>query len=226
MLTLANLFCGCLALVEVLKNGYILGACLLMALALICDFLDGFLARLLKVSSPIGVQLDSLADMVTFGVLPAALYSWVLQQYTHIPAPYHLLAFVIAMFSCLRLAKFNIDTRQSDSFIGVPTPANAIFIAALALNIDQASMDFLTKLFENKGVALGFVAVSSYMLVAELPLFALKFKDFSWAGNSVKYVFLLASLVLLLLFKVVALPWIIIAYVLLSAAVFFLGKKA
>jgi CDP-diacylglycerol---serine O-phosphatidyltransferase len=216
MLTLINLLCGCIGLVEVLQNNFITGACLFMVVALVADFFDGFLARALGVSSPIGKELDSLADMVTFGVLPAAMMVWVLKNHTQLPDPYHNIGFLIALFSAWRLAKFNIDTRQSDSFIGVPTPANAMFVAAMALNIESGSADWLSMAFGNSWVAVGMLLLLCYLMVAELPLMAFKFKTFGWVANKLKYTFLVLAVLALLWFKTLALPWVIIAYVLLS----------
>lgn len=182
-------------------------------LAAIFDFFDGFAARLLKVSSPIGKELDSLADMLTFGFLPAALIFQMLRQAEIAPwVPY--LAFVIAVFSALRLAIFNVDTRQTTSFIGVPTPANALFLSSFPaiLHYSDLPLDFI----RSPWFLLGISFLFSFLLVAELPLLALKFKNFSWADNKVKYIFLITSLLLIFLFKFVAIPLIIILYILVS----------
>lgn len=182
-------------------------------LAAIFDFFDGFAARLLKVSSPIGKELDSLADMLTFGFLPAALIFQMLRmQEVNEWVPY--LAFIIAVFSALRLAKFNIDTRQTTSFIGLPTPANALFLSSFPaiLYYSDLPVDFIREPW----FLLACTVIFSFLLVAELPLFALKFNDFSWTGNKLKYIFLLTSVLLIILLKFVAIPLIIILYVLVS----------
>lgn len=210
-LTCANLVCGCLGIIEVLE-GNLVWAPYLIWLAAIFDFFDGFAARTLKVSSPIGGELDSLADMVTFGVLPSLVLFAMLRE-AAVPAWVPYLALVVAIFSALRLAKFNVDTRQTTSFIGVPTPANALLISAFPL-IVQRHPDWS---FMHHPAFLLVVAFGmSYLLVAEIPLFALKFKNFGWQHNQVKYIFLVLSLLLIIFFTFVAIPLIIILYVLLS----------
>ncbi len=182
-------------------------------LAAIFDFFDGFAARLLNVSSPIGGELDSLADMVTFGFLPSAMVFNMLQE-NELPFWVPYLAFVIAVFSALRLAKFNVDTRQTTSFIGLPTPANALFISAFPLILEYSGLPL--EFISNPWFLIVCSFTLSFLLVAELPLFALKFKSFKWQDNKLKYIFLIASLVLIILLKFVAIPLIIILYILLS----------
>ncbi len=217
-LTCANLLCGCVGIVEVFHNNMLL-SCALIGLAAVFDFFDGFAARLLKVSSPIGKELDSLADMVTFGLLPAVIIYQLLVR--AVPGVEDLwipnLAFIIAVCSALRLAKFNIDPRQSDSFIGVPTPANALLIASLPFIL--RNYPGWEPLIVNTTNLLVFSALMSFLLVVELPLFALKFKSFGWAGNEVRYGFLLGSLVLLVLLGFLAVPLVVALYVLLSAGI-------
>ncbi len=224
-LTCANLLCGCVGIVEVFHNNMLL-SCVLIGLAAVFDFFDGFAARLLKVSSPIGKELDSLADMTTFGVLPAMIvYQLLLRS---VPGLEDLwipnLAFLIAVCSALRLAKFNIDPRQSDSFIGVPTPANALLIASLPFII--RSYPEWEPMIVNTTNLLIFTAVMSYLLVAELPLFALKFKSFGWAGNEVRYTFLLISAGLLVALGFLAVPLVVGLYVLFSAGLSLRKTKA
>ena len=214
-LTCGNLLSGCIGIVAAFQGGQegLILATYMIWLAGLFDFLDGFAARLLKVSSPIGGELDSLADMLTFGFLPAAMVFTLLQESGTEPwLPY--LAFVIAVFSALRLAKFNIDTRQTDSFIGLPTPANALLISSfpLIMAYSTLSLEFIT----NPWFLLSSSFVLSFLLVAELPLFALKFKNFSWQDNKIKYIFLITSVVLIILLKFVAIPLVIILYVLFS----------
>lgn len=222
-LTCANLLCGCVGVVEVFHNNMLL-SCALIGLAAVFDFFDGFAARLLKVSSPIGKELDSLADMVTFGLLPAVIIYQLLVR--SVPGVEDLwipnLAFIIAICSALRLAKFNIDPRQSDSFIGVPTPANALLIASLPFIL--RNNPGWEPLIVNTTNLLVFSAIMSFLLVAELPLFALKFKSFGWAGNEVRYGFLLVSLVLLLFLGILAVPLVVALYVLLSAGIALLSR--
>ena len=227
--TCGNLLCGCIGIVAVFHDNSVLAA-YLIGLAAVLDFLDGFLARLLKAYSPIGKELDSLADCVTFGVLPAVIVFDLFRRsfpYTTLEAdPVPLLcylAFLIAIFSALRLAKFNVDTRQTHSFIGVPTPANAILIASLPLIMD--SVFFASILILNQAFLIGLTLVMSYLLVAEFELFALKFKHYGWAGNQIKYIFLILSVVLLGWLHYVAIPLIIFLYILFSVAENWFGKK-
>lgn len=203
-LTCSNLICGCLGIISLFTNKlepayFIWAAC-------VFDFLDGFAARLLKVSSPIGKELDSLADVVSFGVLPAlAVYTWI-DPNTPLYLPY--IALLIAVFSALRLAKFNIDTNQTDSFIGVPTPANALFLSALPF-LPEAIRHAVFSPYALAAIAI----VCSLLLVAPLPLFALKFKTFRWQGNQLRFTFLGISVLLLLALHAGAIPFIILFYI-------------
>jgi CDP-diacylglycerol---serine O-phosphatidyltransferase len=219
-LTCGNLLCGCIGIVAVFHDNNVL-ASYLIGLAAVLDFFDGFVARWLNAHSPIGKELDSLADCVTFGVLPAIIVFDLFRRsfpYTTLAAqpipPLCYLAFLLAVFSALRLAKFNVDTRQTHSFIGVPTPANAMLIASLPLIMDNVF--FAGIIILNQGFLIGLTLVMSYLLVAEIELFALKFKHYGWEGNQIKYVFLILSVVLLAWLQYVAIPLIIFLYVLLS----------
>jgi CDP-diacylglycerol--serine O-phosphatidyltransferase len=230
IMTLGNLLCGCLGIVFVFE-GNLLWASYLIFIAGILDFLDGFVARLLNQHSEIGKQLDSLADMVTFGVLPSFIIAKLIQisttqntvlsdiipsnllSQTHLPTLAYV-AFVLALFSCLRLAKFNIDTRQSDSFIGVPTPANAIVVAAFPLIlVFNPEYKFIIL---NCTILIAYTLIMSYLLISEIPLFALKFKNFSWVTNQIKYIFLILSVILLVALQFVGIPLIIFLYIILS----------
>ncbi len=225
ILTCCNLLSGVFGIISVFHSDLILAAWLLI-LGGIFDFFDGFVARLLKSSSPIGKELDSLADVITFGVLPAAiLYSLIqdaVPDFTDLWKAY--LAFgLISVFSALRLAKFNVDTRQSESFIGVPTPANGFFVASLPFII-KYNPEY-KPLIVNQYVLLGYVVVMCYLLISEVPLFALKFKTFDWNNNKLKYIFILLSLLLLLVFKFVAIPLCILLYILMSMVNMVASKK-
>lgn len=210
VLTSANLICGCLGIMSVFN--YPVEPAYFIWAACVFDFLDGFVARMLKVSSPIGKQLDSLADMVTFGVLPAmAMFQWIDTSAEAGWMPY--LALFIAVFSALRLAKFNIDESQTDSFIGLPTPANALFLSALVFLPES-----LRQLIFTEAGLLTITLVFSFLLVAPIALFALKFKNFKWKGNEVRLTFILLSIFLLLIFKTGALPFIILSYIIISLA--------
>jgi CDP-diacylglycerol--serine O-phosphatidyltransferase len=219
-LTCGNLICGCFGIINVF-NGDLITASMLIGFALIFDWLDGFIARLLHVSSPIGKELDSLADMVTFGVLPAFMMLNLLENSCSGHCTTGLLGFhkpyialSLAVFSALRLAKFNIDTRQSISFIGVPTPANGMVVASLPLIV--AYQPEYQALVMNYNGLMVYTIIMSYLLVAEIPLFALKFKNFTWKDNQLKYVFLIFSVLLLIVMKFVAVPIIIVLYIILS----------
>ena len=206
ILTLANLTAGCVGLVAAF-NGEFITASYLIWIAAIFDFFDGFAARLLKVSSPIGKELDSLADMVTFGVLPSVIVFNMLGGAANMV---NYLAFSIAIFSALRLAKFNIDESQSKSFIGVPTPANAFFVSSLPFW--QLTYPDLT----TNSLILSVAVIMSLLLVAPVEMLALKFDDYKFNNNKSRYLLLLVSLGLIIVFKALALPIIIIFYIVLS----------
>ncbi|GAB3640837.1 CDP-diacylglycerol--serine O-phosphatidyltransferase [Spirosoma arcticum] len=209
-MTCGNLLCGCIGLVMALR-GHLELASWLIGLAAVLDFGDGFVARMVNASGPFGKELDSLADVVTFGVLPAAIVfqlCW-FQELGNVSYG----AFLIAILSALRLANFNIDTRQSESFIGLPVPANAMLIAAFPL-MGRYQPQF-NGLWEND-IALGMMVAFSFMLVADVPLFALKFKSFGWAANQTKYLFLIASALLLVFLHYAAIPFIILLYIIVS----------
>jgi len=211
LLTLGNLVCGCLGILAVFQFSPHAPAYFIWA-ACVFDFFDGFAARALKTSSPIGKELDSLADMVSFGVLPSfTMYTWIEQSTPQSPWAYS--AFLIAVFSALRLAKFNIDENQNDSFIGLPTPANALFITGLVflgtpLNVVTSStvgLVFITGMF-------------SLLLVAPLDLFALKFKNFTWADNKLRFTFVALAVLLLGWKQAEGVSLIILLYIVLSLA--------
>lgn len=246
-ITCGNLLCGCLAIVKAFE-GDLVWAAYLVGIAAVLDFFDGFLARLLKVSSPIGKDLDSLADMVTFGVVPGVVM-FKLMHFANLMergfisdvgievheslrnyAPY--IAFIIPIFSAVRLAKFNNDIRQTDSFIGLPTPANAIFICALPLILFKQYSAFQYDMPEahhqNHEIYLALYpiymqeilaltsCVLALLLIAPLPLFSLKFKSFGWKGNEIRFVFLLLSVLMLVLLQFLGIPLIIVLYILMS----------
>lgn len=216
-ITCCNLICGCIATTYAF-GGHQDKALLFIILGAIFDFFDGMSARLLKVSSPIGKELDSLADDVTFGVAPAMMVFTLLHQ-LHYPSsldglreylPYS--AFIIAAFSALRLAKFNLDERQTTSFIGLPTPANALFWGSLIVGGSTR----LTHFHYSLAVVLVLILLTCWLLVSEIPLFALKFKQWGWKGNEVKYVFLLTCIPLLAVMGVSGIAVAIAWYVVLS----------
>ena len=209
LLTLANLAAGCLGLVSAF-SGDLFTASYLIWIAAIFDFLDGFAARLLKVSSPIGKELDSLADMVTFGVLPSVIvFNMLGGAYGGI---INYLAFSIALFSALRLAKFNIDERQTKTFYGIPTPANAFLISGLPF-----WQVIYPDLISNP-LILGLSIVMALLLVAPIEMLALKFDNYSIKNNISRYLLILVSVVLIVFIKTLALPVIILFYIFLSLA--------
>lgn len=214
-LTCGNLLCGCVGVVEAFHNNLLL-SCGLIGIALIFDFFDGFLARLLKVSSPIGKDLDSLADMVTFGLLPSIIvYQLLMESIPDLMGIWKAYpAFIIAIFSAIRLAKFNNDPRQTDSFIGVPTPANAMLIASLPIIVH--THEEWKPFIVNTTNLLILAVLMSYLLVMEMPLLALKFNSFSWKKNEFRFIFILLTILLLILLKILAVPVIILLYILLS----------
>ena len=219
-ITLLNLLCGCIALIFAMHRGFEM-AFAFVGLGIFLDFFDGFFARLFKVSSPLGLQLDSLADMVTSGVVPGlVMYQLMLNNSTPEATSYMqwfpYLGFIITLGSCYRLANFNIDTRQTDSFIGLPTPANALFILSLPLVLKNTESLFLIEIFTDQGILLLITIGSAYMLNAEIPLFSLKIKSFDFKKNKLQIVFLLLSVFLLICFRYLGIPLVILMYVLLS----------
>ncbi|HEY9551672.1 MAG TPA: CDP-alcohol phosphatidyltransferase family protein [Prevotella sp.] len=219
-LTCCNLISGCIATICAL-GGYAEEALIWIIIGAAFDFFDGMSARLLHVSSPIGKELDSLADNITFGFAPSAIVFAELSVMDY-PAAIEFLrpylpyfAFVIAAFSALRLAKFNLDDRQTTSFIGLPTPANALFWGSLL--ISQATA------FEHSSymviVLLLLICLSSWLLVSEIPIFALKFKHWGWGGNEIKYSFIVTSVVILYLCGLFKGFWIVIALYFATACI-------
>jgi len=291
LFTLGNLFCGCLGIVFAFQ-GDLVWAAYLVGIAAVLDFLDGFVARIMNVHSPLGKQLDSLADMTTFGVLPGVMmfqlmnlsitggrsldYQWLYPHadqfgslWVHHNQPPNAwpcyAAFLLTLFSALRLAKFNVDTRQTDSFIGVPTPANTILIASFPLILmfgyeqevfryvvqqqtlsdagryiaadARAAADgmsyaalqevpLIVKMLLNYWFLFGVTVIMSFLLIAELPLFALKFKSFGWKGNEIRYIFLALSVALIALLQFTGIPLVIVLYILLSVVDNLLNKKS
>ena len=227
-ITLLNLASGLLAVIAIFK-GYYDEAFIFVSLGIFFDFWDGFFARKFNVSGELGLQLDSLADMVTSGVVPGLMLFKLFENIQMDSAsPYFLtdetwymgfvpyLGFIVTLASAYRLAKFNIDTRQTESFIGLPTPANALLIMSIPMIEYAGSFDWLVTGLYNPYVLLGITVLSAYLLNAEIPLFSLKVKDFSLAHNKIQILFLAVSVVLLLLLSFTALPVIILFYVLLS----------
>jgi CDP-diacylglycerol--serine O-phosphatidyltransferase len=228
-LTTMNLLSGLISLVLVMEANYIL-ASLFIFIAALFDFLDGNAARILKVHSELGKQLDSLADLVSFGVAPGLMVfqmisvhcagSCNLLERMHI-TPYF--AMLIPVCSALRLAKFNIDLRQEVNFIGLPTPANGIFFASIPLLLfaqphlySFIHLDFLVKFFSNTRILTILAVFFSYLLISDFKIFSMKFKNLAWNGNQLRYILLISSIILFILFFLSAIPIIIILYILMS----------
>ncbi|MEW6468860.1 MAG: CDP-alcohol phosphatidyltransferase family protein [Bacteroidota bacterium] len=282
-ITCLNLLCGCVGIVFAFEGNLVWSA-YLVGIAAVLDFLDGFVARILKVHSAIGKQLDSLADMVTFGVLPGVMMFHFINlsngvisfagsistatlpglNATLFPDTVFVsfVAFLIPTFSAIRLAKFNLDLKQEDSFVGLPTPANTIFIASLVFIINPyypLEIDYMlsniSPQFALSDIYIGGQAKSeivsnptfgmtlfylifrpeffllltillSYLLISPIRLFALKFKNFGWADNKVRYIFLALSAVLLILFQALGIPLIIVLYIVLSVINNLVNRKA
>lgn len=257
LITLLNLFSGCVAIVFAL-DGNLVWCAYMVGIACIFDLLDGLMARALKVSSELGKQLDSMADVVSFGVVPGVLlYKMIictqlfvafnknpmnfLNEQNELAMNINFLAmtgFLVTVFSAIRLANFNIDTRQQYSFIGLPTPASAILIASLPLTISDVFTDLVRpggmtgdninaffQLTDGHPVyeyllqpysVLALTLITSFLLIARIPLFALKFTSYSFAENKIRYTFLALALLLMVLFKFLGIPLIIILYIVLS----------
>ena len=235
-ITLLNLLAGLLALIHAFNGNYN-EAFSLVCLGIFFDYWDGFFARIWKVQSPIGLQLDSLADMVTSGMVPGLVMYKMLADIQENQSQYNLtedtyymgvvpyLGFLITLASCYRLAKFNIDTRQTDSFIGLPTPANALLIMSIPMIQFHSEFEWLVDFLSNPYVLVGVTVLSSYLLNAEIPLFSLKVKSFSWEKYKMQVVFLILSLILIVLLEFIAIPIIILLYVILSVVNNMIGKK-
>ena len=222
LMTCGNLICGCLAIVNIFHGRWDHVA-ILVILALLLDFADGFVARLVNNQSEFGKQLDSLADMITFGVVPAiAMYHLMLKSqflvlydnlFLYRILKYYM--FIIAVFSALRLAKFNIDTRQNDHFIGLPTPANTMMIISISMMVFYNSFG-LQRYLLNPWMLVGIASLSAWLLIAEIPLISLKLKNLSWEKNKAQFILLIFSLIMIPLLKFAAAPAIISIYILLS----------
>ena len=210
-ITCCNLISGCIATLYAFEANFDM-ALQFIIIGAVFDFFDGMSARLLGVSSPIGKELDSLADDITFGFAPSAIvFSYLCTFHTHLVwMPY--LAFVMAAFSALRLAKFNLDERQALGFIGLPTPANALFWGSLVCGLTEYEVTFDGL----EWIILVGTFISCYLLIAEIPMFALKFKHWGWKGNEIKYIFVISCIPLLLLLGVSGIAAIILWYVVLS----------
>lgn len=239
IITLINLFCGSIAVIFAV-HGNLEFAALFVMLGIFFDFFDGFAARILNAQSELGLQLDSLADMVTSGVAPGIVMYQLMTQVFGKPfyvkpdtwnseqiiasfdmSYMSLFGLLIILASAYRLAKFNIDTRQTTSFIGLPTPANTLLIISLPLILKFQQEPWIISIILNKWFLIGLTVLSCYLLNAEIRLFALKFKTWGFAENKIRYVFLILTIILIVLLKFIAIPCVILLYVLMS----FLDRK-
>ena len=222
--TCLNLFSGCISCVLALKFDNYTGALIFIMLAALFDFLDGFFARLLKAYSPIGAQLDSLADLVSFGVAPGFIvYSFLSNASAGVPYLENIsfLAFLIPVFAGIRLAKFNIDTRQKSSFLGLPVPSNGLFWGSLipSIQLSESNLIFFTIL------VVILIIIFCLLMVSELPMFSLKFAHFKWRGNEYPYIIIISSLVLIASFQLLGICLAIVCYIVLSAFRFIRHSK-
>ncbi len=234
LLTLSNLLCGSIAVVFAVQNQFEWTA-FFVFLGIFFDFFDGLAARLLKTQSEFGIQLDSLADMVTSGLVPGIVMyqlftlsltgGWNVVSWNEgglgssgpeISSLLPYFGFLITLSSAVRLARFNIDEDQLESFKGLPTPANTLLIVSLPLILLYQGNDYLNSLILNPWFLIGLTILSSYLLNSNIELFALKFKDWRFKGNALRYIFVLLSLVLLLTMKYLAIPMIVLLYVMSS----------
>ena len=233
--TLLNLFSGCIAVIFAVYGNFIIAAIFVFT-GIFFDFFDGLLARKLNVQSPLGIQLDSLADLVTSGVVPGIIIFKLISLTVDAPdfASYNdswnsvfhwqgfklsvlpLIGFLIPLASAYRLAKFNLDEDQQTYFKGLPVPANTLFILSFPLILEFQNNDIMNSIIINKWFLIGITLVSSYLLNSKIKLFALKFKEWSFRANTMRYIFLVLSIVTLIIFQFVAIPLIIVLYIVLS----------
>ncbi len=233
IITSMNILCGCVAILFAV-SGDLITASIFVFLGIFFDFFDGLAARLLKAQSEVGLQLDSLADVITSGVAPGvvmyqllnlsyfghmqtltetfSLGGWNVGFQNYVP----LLGLLIVIASAYRLAKFNVDTRQTSGFIGLPTPANTLLILSLPLILQFQYSEIVENIILNKWFLIGMTLLSCILLNAEISLFALKFKTWGFKNNALRYVFLILCVLLLVLLKFMAIPLIILLYILLS----------
>jgi CDP-diacylglycerol--serine O-phosphatidyltransferase len=221
LLTLGNLFCGTVATIFAVEGDFILVA-LFVVIGIFFDFLDGFVARILNVTGELGKQLDSLADMVTSGLVPGIVMFNLLAnnqnilELNSISSFFPYFGFILTLGACYRLAKFNIDSRQLNSFIGLPTPAMSLFVISLPLIQQSSKIEFIQNLITNNYILCVVALLLTYLMISELPLFSLKFKEYSVKNNAIKYFFLAVSLLLIVFLQYVSIPLIVLLYVVLS----------
>lgn len=218
-ITCCNLLSGCISIV-LLCNGFVIASGIMIFIAAVFDFFDGFAARLLKAYSPLGAQLDSLCDVVSFGVAPSFIMYYYLNQVVTMEvgginvAPFA--AFFLAVFAALRLAKFNIDDRQTTSFIGLPTPAMGIFVASLPFTLRHESLSFMSGLMTNPFFLLAIVVLFSFLMVSEIPFFSLKVKSLKFKENKHLYLVALFAIIKVAIFGLAAIPFVMLFYIIVA----------
>uniref|UniRef100_UPI003F6A42F4 CDP-alcohol phosphatidyltransferase family protein n=1 Tax=Polaribacter sp. TaxID=1920175 RepID=UPI003F6A42F4 len=216
ILTLGNLLCGTIATIYAIYEDFN-SAAVFVLIGILLDFFDGFVARLLKVSGDLGKQLDSLADMVTSGVVPGLIMFQLINANSEISSINNefllngsLFGLVLTLGACYRLAKFNLDTRQSDSFIGLPTPAMCLFVISLPLIQENSNLHVVENLLESNYFLIGITLLLTFLMNAEISLFSLKFKEYSFAKNYIKYVFIIVSILMIIGLQYISIPLIIL----------------
>jgi CDP-diacylglycerol--serine O-phosphatidyltransferase len=227
--TLLNLLSGTIAVIFAVQGQLVIAAYLVF-LGIFFDFFDGFFARLLNVQGELGKQLDSLADVVTSGVVPGIvlfqllksknaieifnteIVSWQTNEVEFLP----FIGLAVTLAAAYRLAKFNIDERQTSSFIGLPTPAAALVVLSLPLILEYSAFETASVIIQNKWFLILLTAILCYLMNAEIPLFSLKFKNYTWKDNKVKFIFIILTAILLVIFQFIAIPMIILFYVFIS----------
>ena len=227
--TLLNLLSGTIAVIFAVQGQLVIAAYLVF-LGIFFDFFDGFFARLLNVQGELGKQLDSLADVVTSGVVPGIvlfqllksknaieifnteIVSWQTTEVEFLP----FIGLAVTLAAAYRLAKFNIDERQTSSFIGLPTPAAALVVLSLPLILEYSAFETASVIIQNKWFLILLTAILCYLMNAEIPLFSLKFKNYTWKDNKVKFIFIILTAILLVIFQFIAIPMIILLYVFIS----------
>ncbi len=245
ILTLLNLLSGTIAVYFAVKNQLEITA-VFVFFGIFFDFFDGFVARILNVQGELGKQLDSLADVVTSGVVPGIILfqlitkslskdSWDIATnfvvnhsiWDNFTATFliSIIGLLFTLAAAYRLAKFNIDERQTSSFIGLPTPAAALVVVSLPLILMYANNELVNSIIKNTWFLIGITILLSFLMNAEIVLFTLKFKEYGWKNNKVKYMFILVTILLSVFLKFIAIPVIILCYVLMSLLINFNSKK-
>lgn len=224
-ITCCNLISGCVSILFLCHNR-LLWAAAMIFIAAVFDFLDGFAARLLDAKSPIGAELDSLSDVVSFGVAPSFIVAWFLSRtgvtwWVHNFNVFPVFAFILAAFAAVRLAKFNLDTRQTSSFLGLPVPTVGLFIASLPFLVFNIGCDTLVyKTVMNPYFFLAVIAIFSWLMVSEVPFFSLKIKNLRFRDNMLRYFVVIFAIVAIIILKLAALPFVFLFYILLSVICF------